>query len=168
MGIWADWIFIKKDKKRLIASLELLGSLVALKLWLPSTRSDSRGICQVYGGTDNQGNSYALSKCMTTKYPMTLLIMEVSETPREKRCELHLEWIRRDKNQLADDLTNGQFQHFDPKQRTRWDGSTCQWIVLQKFLAHAREYHQQLVSEKSSKASRKPETRTKKTRLDRW
>ena len=104
---------------------------------------------------------------MTTKYPMTLLVMEVSETLRAKRCELHLEWIRRDKNQL-DDLTNGQFQHFDSRQRVRWDGATCRWIVLQKFLAHAKAYHQPLVSEKSSKASREPVARAKKTRLDRW
>ena len=167
-GAWADWLLIKKDRKRLIASLELLGSLIALKLWLPRARTDSKGICQIYGGTDNQGNSYALSRCMTTKYPLTLLVMEMSETLRQRRCELHLEWIRRDRNQLADDLTNGQFQHFDAEKRVRWDGASCRWTVLQRFLEYARSYHQELVMEKSSAASRKPEPRTKKTKLERW
>ena len=104
---WADWIMVKRDRKRLIASLELLGTLVALKLWLPAISLHGKGICQVYGGTDNQKNSYAISKCMSTKYPLTLLVMEISETLRTRDCELLLEWIRRDKNQLPDDLTNG-------------------------------------------------------------
>ena len=167
-GSWADWIFVRKDKKRLIASLELLGTLVALKLWLPHTPQGAKGVCQIYGGTDNQGNSYAISRCMSTRYPLTLLIMEVSETLRLKGRELHLEWIRRDKNQLADDLTNGIFDSFKPECRLRWKGEQCDWHVLPKFLEYTRSYHEELVAEKSSQTFPKKKVRKGKPKLEAW
>ena len=36
-----------------------------------------------------------------------------------------LGWIRRDKNQLADDLTNRVFTGFQPESRLRWGGDHC-------------------------------------------
>ena len=32
-GEWVAWLFVKGNPKRVIASLELLGTLVALKPW---------------------------------------------------------------------------------------------------------------------------------------
>ena len=32
---WADWMTYKRDPKRVIATLELLASVVAVKLWMP-------------------------------------------------------------------------------------------------------------------------------------
>ena len=46
---------------------------------------------------------------MTTKFPSTLTLMELAEELSAKNCELQLQWIRRDLNQLADDLTNDSF-----------------------------------------------------------
>ena len=68
--------------------------------------------CFLRGKTDNQSNTYALSKWMSTKFPLTFLIMEFSETLRLGRCELSLDWIARDFNQFADDLTNNDFEKF--------------------------------------------------------
>ena len=164
----ADWTMVKKDRKRLIASLELLGTLVALKLWLPAISLHVKGVCQVYGGTDNQRNSYAISKCMSTKYPLTLLVMEISETLRTRDCELHLQWVWQDKNQLADDLTNGVHASFKPESRLRWSGDRCPWIVLQRFLEHARAYHEELVKEKSPGLPRKKESKKGKAKLEKW
>ncbi len=50
---------------------------------------------------------------MSTKYPLTLLAMELSETLRPRSCEPNLQWIPREKNQLADDLTNEKFDSFE-------------------------------------------------------
>ena len=165
---WASWMFVKKDPKRVIAALELLATLVAVKLWVLNLELGESGRCMVHGGTDNLGNTYALSKSMSTKYPLTLLVMELSESLRQRRCELHLQWYRRDGNQWADDLTNGVFEKFDPKLRLRWDGGRCPWRVLTNFLGHAKQYHEELVSAKSSKVSRKEGTRRKKTKLPGW
>ena len=44
---------------------------------------------------------------VTTKFPSTLVLLELAEELAFKSCELGLTWIRRDANLLADDLTNG-------------------------------------------------------------
>ena len=75
---WAPWAFIKKNLKRTIASLELLGTLLCVKLWGARMKESGRGSGYLTGGTDNQGNSYAVSKLMSTKFPLPLLLMELS------------------------------------------------------------------------------------------
>ncbi|CAE7451815.1 unnamed protein product, partial [Symbiodinium sp. CCMP2456] len=79
---WAPWAFIKKDLKRAIASLELLGTLICVKLWGERMKQRGKGQGHLTGGTDNQGNSYAVSKLMSTRFPLPLLLMELSETLR--------------------------------------------------------------------------------------
>ena len=39
--------------------------------------------------------------------------MELAEELAAKRCELKLQWLKRDDNQLADDLTNEKFEACD-------------------------------------------------------
>ena len=51
---------------------------------------------------------------MTTKFPSTLELLELAEELAAKSCELGLTWIRRDANQLADDLTNENLKEFSP------------------------------------------------------
>ena len=75
---------------------------------------------------------------------------------------------RRDKNQLADDLTNGVFDSFKPECRLRWSGESCSWIVLPRFIEHARAYHEELVKEKSSGLLRKKESKKGKAKLEKW
>ena len=75
---------------------------------------------------------------MSTKFPLTIFIMELAETLRAGGCSLKLDWIRRDCNQLADDLTNGKFEHFNEADRIRWRPEDEQWIVLETFSFFAR------------------------------
>ena len=74
---------------------------------------------------------------MTTKFPSTLVLMELAEELSAKNCELQLQWIRRDLNQLADDLTNENFASFDPNFRVDLKGEALEWRVLGRLLAHA-------------------------------
>ena len=66
------------------------------------------GSCQLWGRgggknlnvkmeafTDNKGNSYALRKAMSTKFPLTLLVMELAEEMRANGTVVELSWIRR-------------------------------------------------------------------------
>lgn len=92
---WAKWMLVKKDPKRVIATLELLATLVAVKLWTPNLKHGSKGSCLIKAGTDNLGNTYAVSKWMSTKYPLPLLVMELSETLRRRGCLLDLSWVPR-------------------------------------------------------------------------
>ena len=166
---WADWLFVKKDLKRNIATLELLATLVAVRLWTGKNGSRSRGVCWIKAGTDNQSNSYAISKMMSTKYPLTLLVIELSETLRARGCELNLQWIPREKNQLADDLTNEKFDHFPAEKRKRWIGGDTQWIALDRLVFKSREFFEELQVEKAAGRERtKPAKVGKKRKLECW
>eukprot|EP00435_Cladocopium_sp_Y103_P005087 s4203_g1.t1 len=137
---WAPWLFIRKDPKRVIAALELLATLVAARLWAVGLQKGGRGRCWVRAGTDNLSNSYAVRRWMSTKYPLTVLIMELSETLRSRNCELNLESIPREKNQLADDLTNQVFTHFPLDCRVQFVGGDTKWLVLDSLWRKHRSF----------------------------
>ena len=165
---WADWLFVKKDVKRIIASLELLATLVAVRLWTNGS-SKSKGVCWIKAGTDNQSNTYAVSKMMSTKYPLTLLVMELSETLRSRMCELNLHWIPREKNQLADDLTNEKFDSFPSHLRKRFIGGDTEWIILEEMIYKSKEFFEELRAEKEAGLKRdKPAKKGKKRKLECW
>lgn len=160
---------MKRDPKRVIASLELLASLAAVKLWAPKGEQRRMATCFLRGKTDNQSNTYALSKWMSTKFPLTLLIMELSETLRMSQCELSLDWIAREHNELADDLTNNKFEKFVDAPRIRWKPDREEWFVLDKFLKHASEFHAELSKEKELKRPLpKKMPKAKRQKLEKW
>ena len=81
----------------------------------------------------NQSNESLLKKFMTSKFPSTLILMELAEELAAKRCELKLHWLRRDENQLADDLANEKFDSLDKEFRIPLKGEDMQWRILDKL-----------------------------------
>ena len=67
--------------------------------------------------TDNKGNTFALLKGVSNKYPLTILLMELAEELRSKDLSMDLEWVRRDENTVVDDLSNGKYEAFDQSLR---------------------------------------------------
>ena len=100
---WAPWAFAKGDPGKVIAALELLATLVGVRLCVPDGDAKRTSRVAIRGYTDNQSNEALLKKAMTTKFPSTLILMELAEELSAKNCELQLQWVRRDLNQLADD-----------------------------------------------------------------
>ena len=88
---------------------------------------------------------------MTTKFPSTLVLIELAEELSAKNCELQLQWIRRDLNQLADDLTNENFANFDPNFRIDLKGETLEWRVLGRLLRYTTSYFEELGEAKRTK-----------------
>ena len=154
---WAPWAFAKGDPGKGIAALELLATLVGVRLWVPEGNAKKTSRVAIRGYTDNQSNEALLRKAMTTKFPSTLVLMELAEELSAKNCELQLQWIRRDLNQLADDLTNENFASFDPNFRVDLKGEALEWRVLGRLLAHATSYFEELGSAKRTKKA--PATR---------
>ena len=152
---WAPWAFIKNDPQRTIASLELLGTLLCVKLWGSKMSGQSRSAGSITGATDNQGNTYAVTKLMSTKFPLPILLMELSETLRLGSVFLDLHWVPRERNQWADDLTNGEFKHFPMDKRQALDAHAIQWHVLGKLLEVAQAFHDEMVREKGAAKQRR-------------
>ena len=67
--------------------------------------------------TDNQGNSRLLKKRSSTKWPLMLINMQLSDLLLRSSLKLLLRWRPRDENQLADQLTNEVFTNFTGEHR---------------------------------------------------
>ena len=150
------------------AALELLATLVGIRLWVPEGEDRKTSRVAIRGYTDNKSNEALLKKAMTTKYPSMLVLMEIAEELVQKNCELQLQWIRRDINQLADDLTNEEFKEFDSDQRIDLRGEDFQWRILDRLLAHADSFYQELGTRKRETPVRVPKFGRKVRKLDPW
>ena len=103
------WVFAKDGKSsRVIAKLEALALLLALRAFYPSLPSGARTkIVLVPSVTDNRGNGSLLNKLMTSRYPLSALLMEFSEQLRRTGVRPEVRWAPRETSAEADGLANG-------------------------------------------------------------
>ena len=151
----APWAFARGEAFRTVASLELLGALVGLMVLCPSFPSaDAVGTATLSCGTDNQGNSFLLDKCLTTKYPLGVVLMEVACQAALKGAVLRARWLPRLQNEEADALTNSDFSHFDPALRIDVDLETLPFVVMPALFAEGDAYVAELSELKAAEAKR--------------
>ena len=81
--------------------------------------------------------------------------MELSETLRLRSIFLDLHWVSRERNQWADDLTNGELGRFPAAKRQELDAHAMQWHVLGRLLDVAQTFHDEIVSEKKAAKQRR-------------
>lgn len=95
---------------------ELLAVLIALHLfgYLEVGRRNNLPPLHVGAGTDNLANEHLLKKGLTTKWPLCLVFMQLTEALMRAHVHVSLDWRPRDENCLADALTNGDFSAVDP------------------------------------------------------
>lgn len=175
---WCPWIFCKKkDPNRVIAALELLGTLVAVMLFGDDWPKHLKANCLVGSArTDNQGNSFAVAKLMSTRFPLTLVIMELSEQLKVRNLELHLGWIQRDSNQPADDLTNDKFGGFSDELRIQKKGEDLDWLVMGELLASSQLLYDEIAGRKQERrvtfqepaVEHRPKAKRKRAVLGPW
>ena len=146
------WLFVKKDPKRIIASLEMLATVVCIMLF--GSTGTLEGIFT--GGTDNQSNTFSVQKLISTKFPLTILLMELSEQLRTRNASLSLRWVPRLDNQPADDLTNNKFDLFESSLRIDIDPAKLPFLVLPVLNDSASKLFNAIVEEKKLKIARQP------------
>ncbi len=93
---------------------------------------------------------------------------ELAEELADRKCDLSLTWIRRDMNQLADDLTNEKFDSFDEAFRVPLDGNLIRWRVLDKLLGHADGYYGEMRAAKATGGRRPVRKFGKSRKLNPW
>ena len=144
------WAYAKEnDPNRVIATLELLGTILSLMIFDYSEETLKKGRCTITGETDNQGITLAMRKFMSTKWPLSALLVEMSEQLRARNIELHLDWLPREKNQEADDITNQNFSAFSPENEIKVVPKELPWIVLHDALEWAKDIYE--ITEKQKK-----------------
>ncbi len=139
----APWAFHRGQPFKTIAALEALAALVGYVALSDDHSGSSDAVALVPGFTDNRGNQYALSRLQTTKYPLILLVMELSCQLERRSQRLSLQWTPREYNAEADRLANGDTQGFEPMHRIPVDIAHFKWIVLHELLQAGADFERE-------------------------
>eukprot|EP00434_Breviolum_minutum_P010462 symbB.v1.2.009227.t1/scaffold582.1/size184522/13 len=148
----APWLFRGPDQESswASASAELLGSLVALKVFdigKSFQHLAASHIVKCGGGTDNKAASSVTSKRLSTKLPLLIILMEYLGTCEEIGLRCHLDWRPRDTNTEADDLTNGRFEAFQDSRRIQVSWSGLDLPYIQSLMKHSETFSKRRLSE---------------------
>ena len=116
-------------------SAELLAVLVALVLFgFLETGSPGHVVPLVLtAGTDNLANQFLLRKGLTTKWPLCIIYMQLTEFLMAKNVCVDLRWRPRGENTLADALTNEDFTGVDLKKRLVCDWGDFQFHLITRL-----------------------------------
>ena len=147
LEVTRDWAlgFFQGEPKQGHRLARVAATLIGVKLWVPDSKDRQVSKLAIRGYTDNQSNEALVKKAMTSSFLSTLILLELAEELAFKSCELGLTWIRRDANQLADDLTYENFKELSTDFRIPLKGKDIQWRALDKFLEHANGFYQELL-----------------------
>ena len=162
----APWAYVKGEPFRSIASLELIAVLVAVVLFCKGKQNKKkRAIIRMTAYTDNVANTYVLRKFMSSKFPLSVILLELAAQLHEAGLELDLGWIPRDQNIPADSLTNERFEGFDPGERINIKFEDMEWLVLNDLMNKASELDKEVKLAKTPKENKSlgsKETKVKK------
>ena len=150
---WAPWAFIKNNPQRVIASLELLGTLLGIIFFSDRWSRCSQGSVLGKAITDNLGNSFIVAKQMSTKFPITLLLMEMTEWLRDLDVVLDLEWVPRDQNAEADALSNMEVKDFSEELQVQIVPEKIPWKILTSLTETSTQLYDLIVEAKQNKPS---------------
>ena len=161
----APWVFLKGEPYRNIAALELTAVLVAIIVFGKEAKlRGGRACMRLTALTDNASISYVLKKYLSCKFPLSVLLLEVSCQLKRIGMELDLHCVPRGQNVPADSLTNGRFEGFSKEIRLHLDFEKLEFIVLHDLVNKAGELDEEIKLIKSSKEGKqdKPEGKRKR------
>ena len=147
----AGWAFDGGEPFRKIASLELMGTLLCVLAFPPpeSKRREGTPLITFTATTDNLGNKAALSKLMTTKFPLCAATMELCSTLSKQGRPLRLNWAPREQNVEADELSNDKCHRFDPKLRVDVEPLLKEMKLFNKIVKYGRELYNDIAVAKT-------------------
>ena len=148
----AGWAFKKGEPFRTIASLELFATLLCVMAFGKEWPTGAAGCITLNGVTDNAGNAHVVTKMMTSKFPLVVILAELSVQLRARSMALRLGWAPRDQNEEADALTNLEFSSFAPGRRVDIDLGRMEWLILPEMMAAAEGIYETAKAARSSPA----------------
>ena len=151
----AAWAYLKGDPFRSIATLELIGVLAAVMVLSPDAKwAEGDSTVTLSALTDNLGNTHVLKKFGSSRYPLSIVAMELATQLDRRGIELDLQWVPRWQNQEADDLTNQRFDDFDEAHRIDVQFERLDFLVMGKLLEKAGKLDAELRLHKTSKEAK--------------
>ena len=168
--VTAPWAYEAGEPFRAIAALELLGTMVSVLAF-----SGKEGVQRfnLSAGTDNVGNRHVMSRLLTTKFPLCVVLMRLAWELHGRNIDLRLDWLPRLQNREADALTNSEFEGFDPKLRIHVGPGELVTGVFKELMDKGATLYKEVKELREKRKGRPKEglTRAKKTKvstLDPW
>ena len=151
----APWAYLRGDPFRAIASLELIGVLAAVMVFAPGAKwASGEARVSLTALTDNLGNTHVLRKFGSSRYPLSIIAMELASQLDRLGIDLDLQWVPRWQNQEADDLTNERFDDFQEENRIAVQFEELQFLVMSRLLEKAGQLDEELKLYKTSKEAK--------------
>lgn len=99
---------------------------------------------------DNQGNGFVLDRLSSTKFPLFLVLMELSAVLDGHKLLLTAAWRPREENDLAGALTNQVFDAFSPERLVALMWSDFKWEYLPALVERAEGFFAELRQRKKT------------------
>ena len=155
------WLYLKGEPFRTIAAAELLAVTVALMVFKEGAEwRDSEGRFSISGYTDNSSNTFVVDKFLSTKFPVSLVLMELAFQMAELNATLSLSWIPREQNEEADDLTKDRFEKFSAEKRIPVDLEKIGFSVIPVLAEVAGRLDEEIKLKRISKEKKEHGHRT--------
>ena len=155
------WLYAKGEPFRTIAASELLAVTIAVIVFGPEARwAGADGRLSITGFTDNSSNAFLVDEFLSTKFPSSLVLMELVYQLYALKASLQLHWIPREQNEDADDLSKGKTDNFSPEKRMEVDFEKIQLKVIPAMAEVAEKLDDEIRMRKISKEKAEPSTKT--------
>ena len=151
----AAWAFSKGEPFKTVAALELFATLLSIMAFAEEWPKDADGVVAVSGMTDNVGNPSVLSKLMTSKFPLLVVLAELSAQLHGRGLDMNLEWIPREQNSEADALSNLRFEGFRGERRVELDVEKLEWKILPEMMVAAEGLYGEIKVHKEERTASK-------------
>ena len=150
------WLYLKGEPFRTIAAAELLAVTVAIMVFKKGAMwRRSEGRFSIGGFTDNSSNTFVVDKFLTTKFPVSLVLMELAYQLAKLEASLNLHWIPREQNEEADDLTKGRYDKFSEEKRIVVSLEEIGFEVIPKMAEVAARLDSEIKLRRGSKEGKK-------------
>ena len=114
------------------------------------------------GVTDNLGNRFAVSKLMTTKFPLCAAMMQLSSILAQRHMKLRLDWAPREQNYEADELSNGIKHRFSREKQVDVDKILKDLPVFNKMIKYGRTLYEGIKEIKEDKKRKREDVKPPK------
>ena len=144
----APWAFCRGEPFKTIMALELFATVAAVALLGPGAIGggglDAQVVLPSVG--DNLGATQVVTKGISTRFPLSLVAMELSARLEAMGARLDAQWAPRELNQEADDLSNMKTEAFDPRLRKGTShADSIPLVIIPHLLKVAQLFHNESV-----------------------
>ena len=115
------------------------------------------------GGTDNRSTGLLVQRCLSTKWPLMIILIDYLAFCETEGIGCRLDWRPRDTNVEADELTNGIFKSFDLSLRIKVRREDLHFPMIDFLMRFSESFSKRKIQQMDLGAGEKKPKFTKTT-----